>query len=233
MACISSHWLTKLRKWSRMLQPLLHLFFRETAAQSVRASYSVADKGNSITHPEASSAQPPPSSAPVWVAEQTPPSRRQWPGSADPKLRRSPQTRLHLSSSPEKKGVFTVNTKNGCGETIPLLFFVCLDFVLWLPSVILTTFHLSLTTSATDRMSVCSPAPLILSALSYCLHLASVTHAPHWKHGTDFKIQTGFLFESHITLQANGRANNGKSQPLLLADHTSYWTWQQYVEITI
>lgn len=31
----------------------------------------------------------------------------------------------------------------------------------------LTTFHLSLTTSAPDRMSVCSPAPLILTALCW------------------------------------------------------------------
>lgn len=42
----------------------------------------------------------------------------------------------------------------------------------------LTTFHRSLTTSATDRMSVGSPVPLIPSALSYSLQLASVTQAP-------------------------------------------------------
>lgn len=63
-------------------------------------------QGDDITHPEASSALPPPSSAPVWVVEQTPPLRRQWPGSTDPKPHRSPQTRLRLSSSPEKEESF-------------------------------------------------------------------------------------------------------------------------------
>lgn len=43
----------------------------------------------------------------------------------------------------------------------------------------LTTFHLSRTRSATDRMSVCSPAPLILSALNCSLQLASASQAPH------------------------------------------------------
>lgn len=169
----------------RMILPAwLHKFLEETTLLS--HSLGVF---SSITHPEASSTQPPPSSAPVWVVEQTPPLRQQCPGSTDPKPRRSPQTPLHLSSLPEMKGVFIVvkPPKYDCGEMIPHHWHFFLIFILWFPSAsTLTTFHLSLTTSATDRMSVCSPAPLILSALSYTLQLASVTQAPHCKQGADF-----------------------------------------------
>lgn len=59
---------------------------------------------HSITHLEASSAQPLPSSALAWAAEQTQPSMPLWPGSADPEPHRFPQTHLHLSSWPEKEG---------------------------------------------------------------------------------------------------------------------------------
>ncbi len=170
---------------------------------------SLIKRGN-IAHPEASSARPPPSSAPAWVVEQTPPLRQQWPGSTDPKPRRSPQTRLHLSSSPEKKGSFIINPKYYAVSSM-----TACDFPL--PSATLTTFHLSLTTSATDRMSVCSPAPLILSALSYSPHLASVTQAPHWKQGADFlKIHFHLLTDNHCTLHANERAEGGKRKPDLL-----------------
>lgn len=56
---------------------------------------------NSITHPEVSSVQPPPSLALVWDVERTLPLRQQWTGSTDPKLHRPLQTPLHQSSSPE------------------------------------------------------------------------------------------------------------------------------------
>lgn len=126
-----------------------------------------------LTHLAAFSALPPPSLAPVWAVELTPPLRQRWPDSADPGPRRSPQTHLHQSSWTgvlERNHLVIVRAK--------YILWCVLDLILeWFNELTLTTFHLSLTTSVTDRMSVCSAAPLILSVLSCSLHLASV--APH------------------------------------------------------
>lgn len=111
-------WPSSTNSIDRMILPAwLHKFLEETTLLS--HSLGVF---SSITHPEASSTQPPPSSAPVWVAEQTPPLRQPCPGSTDPKPRRSPQTPLHLSSLPEMKGVLIVvkRPKYDCGEMILL-----------------------------------------------------------------------------------------------------------------
>lgn len=159
-----------------------------------------------VTHPGVSSALPPPSSAPVWVAEQTPPLRQQWPGWTDPEPRKSPQNHLHRSSSPGMKGLLSI-----LSQKMKWLFSL-VDADVVIP---LTTFHLSLTTSATDRMSVCSPAPLIPSALSY--NLASVSQDAHWKQRRDQ------LCCQHTLQSPQWAANAGLHEP--------YWEKNEPVQL--
>lgn len=168
---------------------------------------------HSITHLEASSAQPLPSSALAWAAEQTQPSMPLWPGSADPEPHRFPQTHLHLSSWPEREG--NSHCQNKC------IIVKKWTSVIFLPSKVgLTTFHLSLTTSPTDRMSVCSAAPLILSALSYSLQLASVSQALHCKEGRAFRDQVSFLFQNTANFVM---LNPQNIQVILLCSDGSMW----------
>lgn len=135
-----------------------------TVAQSTTLVPEKHQQWFGVTYPEVSSARPPPSLALVWVAERTQLLRLRWLGSTDPELRRSPQSLLRLSSLSKTDALLSQPVNDQ-------------DLPTRCPLVTLTTFHLSRTTSPTDRMSVCSAAPLILRVFN--LHLASVSRVLH------------------------------------------------------
>lgn len=193
----------------RMILPAwLHKFLEETTLLS--HSLGVF---SSITHPEASSTQPPPSSAPVWVVEQTPPLRQQCPGSTDPKPRRSPQTPLHLSSLPEMKGVFIVvkPPKYDCGEMIPHHWhFFYFNFVI---SFSINTYHFP---SVSDHVcywqDVCVLSSSTHPECSQLHPAAGISDAgPSLQTGSRFfKFGSVFSLTNHCTVHTNGRAKDGK-----------------------
>lgn len=215
---LGHHLLTELTEWSYQLG---YKFLEETTLLS--HSLGVF---SSITHPEASSTQPPPSSAPVWVAEQTPPLRQPCPGSTDPKPRRSPQTPLHLSSLPEMKGVLIVvkRPKYDCGEMIFFFTgpkFSCFKFFIFYFVITLSinTYHFP---SVSDHVCYWQDVCVLRSSTHpECSQLQpaagiSDTGPSLQKGNRFFKFGSVFSLTNHCPVHTNGRAKDGERNRCLL-----------------